>query len=512
MGDFFYKPSDAWAADFIPFYADGRFRLFYLHDWRNQPEHGEGTPWYQVSTDDFVHFTEHGEMLARGSATEQDLYVFTGSVLEANGLYHIFYTGHNPHPREGEPPDQAVMHATSPDLLQWEKIREDTFFSPQDIYEKNDWRDPFVFWNAEAGEYWMLLAARLKTGPSRRRGCTALCASTDLKKWTVRPPLYSPGLYYTHECPDLFRMGDWWYLVFSEFSDSSVTRYRMSRSLSGPWLAPPDDRFDGRAFYAAKTWSDGSRRFIFGWNPTREGEKDYQAWHWGGSLVVHEVVQDADGRLSVSIPQCIDQAFTRKLPVVPGVQIGRWNTADNDSSRSDENALTCRAGIALSSSDENAWSSSAGNAWSCVADHSFACAAAGDTPDCGSLSADILFSATTRNCGVMLRAGEDMEKAYYIRLEPDRQRLVLDSWPRSGDCPHMVELERPAELAADCFHHIQVLVSGSVCEIYLDNRIAMSARLYDLKSGSWGFFVQEGSVRIENIQARGLPEGYNMVP
>jgi beta-fructofuranosidase len=496
MGDFFYKPSDAWAADFIPFYADGRFRLFYLHDWRDQLRHGEGTPWYQVSTDDFVRFEEHGESLARGSALDQDLYVFTGSVLEAGGQYHIFYTGHNPHPREGEPPDQAVMHAASPDLLHWEKVREDTFFSPQDIYEKNDWRDPFVFWNAEAGEYWMLLAARLKVGPSRRRGCTALCTSADLKKWTVRPPFYSPGLFFTHECPDLFRMGDWWYLVFSEFSDRSVTRYRMSRLLSGPWLAPPDDCFDGRAFYAAKTWSDGSHRFIFGWNPTREGEKDYQAWHWGGSLVVHEVIQQADGRLSVRIPQSIDRAFSRSLPVVPGIQIGNWQTTGN--------ALSCR--------DENAWPCSDENAWSCTAEGSFACIAAGDTPDCGSLSADILFSGTTRSCGIMLRASDDMEKAYYVRLEPDRQRLVLDSWPRNGDCPHMVELERPADLAADQFHHVQILVSGSVCEVYFDNRIAMSARLYDLKSGLWGFFVQEGSVRIENIQARGFPETGNMVP
>ena len=61
------------------------------------------------------------------------------------------------------------------------------------------------------------------------------------------------GLYFTHECPDLFRMGEWWYLVFSEFSERCVTRYRMARSLAGPWLAPAEDTFDGRAFYAAKT-------------------------------------------------------------------------------------------------------------------------------------------------------------------------------------------------------------------------------------------------------------------
>jgi beta-fructofuranosidase len=179
--NFFYKPMGAWAADFIPFYKDGRYRLFYLHDWRNAKDYGEGTPWYQISTSDFAHFTEHGMMLRRGSQDEQDLYVFTGSVIEARGQYHIFYTGHNGYFRKQNKPEQGVMHAVSDDLLTWRKVPADTFFAPQDHYEMHDWRDPFVFWNEEAGEYWMLLAARLKTGPSRRRGCTALCASKDLK-------------------------------------------------------------------------------------------------------------------------------------------------------------------------------------------------------------------------------------------------------------------------------------------------------------------------------------------
>ena len=147
------------------------------------------------------------------------------------------------------------MHAVSDDLLHWTKQPGEMFFSPGDNFESHDWRDPFVFWNPEAKEYWMLTAARLKTGPSRRRGCTALSTSRDLVHWTVRDPFWAPGLYFTHECPDLFKMGDWWYLVFSEFSERMHTRYRMARSLKGPWLTPANDTFDGRAYYAAKTAS-----------------------------------------------------------------------------------------------------------------------------------------------------------------------------------------------------------------------------------------------------------------
>ena len=40
-----------------------------------------------------------------------------------------------------------------------------------------------------------------------------------------------------------------------------------------------------------------------GWLATREDRKDYNAWNWGGNLVVHEVVQQKDGSLTVKPPE-----------------------------------------------------------------------------------------------------------------------------------------------------------------------------------------------------------------
>ena len=164
----FYQPENAWAADCIPFFHDGTYYLYYLLDWRDKEGHGEGTPWYLVTTRDMVHFTEYGEMLARGTADAQDLYVFTGSVVQGLGQFHIFYTGHNHHLSALGKPAQGIMHAVSDDLLHWRKLPADTFCAPEPLYERHDWRDPFVFWNDEAREYWMLLAARQPGGPSRR--------------------------------------------------------------------------------------------------------------------------------------------------------------------------------------------------------------------------------------------------------------------------------------------------------------------------------------------------------
>jgi beta-fructofuranosidase len=467
-----YKPPDGWAADFIPFYWEGEFHLFYLKDFRDLVGHGEGTPWCHLVTSDFVHFTDYGECLPRGRIDEQDLYVFTGSVIHGNdNLFHIFYTGHNPHFPELGKPTQAILHAVSPDLMSWKKLPEEVFYAPTDRFEPHDWRDPFVFWNESAGEYWMLTAARLKEGPSRRRGCLALSVSHDLHSWEVKDPFYAPGLYFTHECPDLFQMGEYWYLIFSEFSDATLTRYRMSPvlasgelPLSDAWLTPRVDSFDGRAFYAAKTASDGQHRYLFGWNPTREHEQDNGSWQWGGNLVVHKLFQEANGTLSVGIPETVAASFNHSLPVRFERGFGIWIWQYNQVR---------------------------------LAGGGLCCASAGKLPETCRIDIQLNYESRITGCGVMLRSSHDFESGYYIRLEPQRQRLVFDSWPRPGDIPFMPGLEQPLITRADEPIQITIYVDGSLCEIYVNQQVALSARMYDhpvVKTtlttlGEWGVFT-----------------------
>ena len=73
--------------------------------------------------------------------------------------------------------------------------------------------------------------------------------------------------------------------------------YRRSKNLYGPWEAPFDDAFDGRAYYAGRTAFDGERRVLFGWVPTRIDNDDKNAYLWGGTFVPHEVFQKEDGHL-----------------------------------------------------------------------------------------------------------------------------------------------------------------------------------------------------------------------
>jgi len=464
MNTLFYKPAQGVAADFIPFYWEGKFHLFYLKDFRDPEHHGEGTPWFHLVTSDFVTFEESGEALPRGKQTDQDLYVFTGSVLVENRniddpIFHIFYTGHNPHYQEQRKPIQAVMHAFSRDLFSWTKDPDFVFFAPEDLgYEADDWRDPFVFWNENSSEYWMLLAARKNQGPSRNRGLTALAVSNDLKKWHVRQPFWDPNLYYTHECPDLFKMGDWWYLVYSTFSERCVTHYRMSRSISGPWLTPSNDTFDGRGFYAAKTVSDDVRRWIVGWLPTRTDQKDDGEWNWGGNLVVHEIQQEIDGTLSVRPPETVRQAFPVFIPSQSNLVLGEWNV-------------------------EN-WT------YSCDSESRLSIVNLGELPDPCRLEMKVLLQPGTASAGLLIKADNELNTYYQLRIEPASKRILIDRWPRPGDQPFM--LERPLPYSSSETYIMTILIENSCLVVYINDKLALSCRLYDHPKGNLCLFVSEG--------------------
>ena len=55
--------------------------------------------------------------------------------------------------------------------------------------------------------------------------------------------------------------------------------------------------FDGREYYAAKSVTDGKKRYMVGWESIRENCRDSGRHLWGGNILVHELVQREDGTL-----------------------------------------------------------------------------------------------------------------------------------------------------------------------------------------------------------------------
>ena len=476
MKNIFYKPKDGWVGDTIPFAHDGKFYIYYLHDERKgntQDEYGYRTSWNLLITEDGVNVKDCKVVLPVGEYDDADYACYTGSVIEGNdGNFHMFYTAQNnynpKYHRDGKPL-QYVAHAISTDLINWEKLPELTFGADERIYEPFDWRDPFVFYNEEEKCFDMLLAARLRGASEKNGGCVGLCRSYDLLHWEAKEPFYNPETYMTHECPDLFKLGNKWYLVYSTFSEKFVTHYRMSDKLSGPWTSPIEDTFDARAFYAAKTAQVGDKRMAFAWVPTKRGESDFGQYEWGGNFIAHEINQTTDNKLTVKPAEGLINMFNNEFVNEKLNKVEIENYEGEKSYVIDGMKDTCM------------------------------------------IEAVIEFSEGVRSFGIGLRQDSALANGYYLRFEPFYNRIVADMWPRrirgvnqwyvDGDKTFMVELERPFDYKSlkDNKVHIRVVADGSIICLYVNDITALTMRAYNLNRTNWGFFVKDGSIRVSDI-------------
>lgn len=465
---FYRSKGKSVCADVIPFYEDGTFKLFYLRDFRDIPNDGEGCPWCLLTTKDLVNYHDHGPVLLRGTKEEQDLYVFTGCCIKHNDKYVIYYTGHNPHLRAQGKPEQKILRAFSDDMINWKKDKDFVFEAPEWL-EMHDFRDPFVYFDEEKKKYCMLLAGRLKNdNPTNTKGVTLIAYSDDQENWEVSKEMfYAPNAYFTHECPDLFKMGDWWYLVFSEFTDKIVTTYRMSKTPYGPWISPKVNNFDGHAFYAAKSAWDGHRRIMFGWNCIKLNEQDGQPWQWGGTIITHELVQAEDGTLYVKCPDEIKNSYCENKAISEGFSMGNIVKSDDE--------------YILKSDGK------------CV--QMFDC-----MPENCKIEMSFRLKDDNGDFGLILREN-GLDNYYTVKFEPKFNRLAFDRQPRFDNTRHTeVDVERYCPLEVGKDNTITVIVEGSVLEVYVNDKVAMSARMFDYKQGNWGIYTHNMEVSFKSIR------------
>ncbi|WP_235548815.1 glycoside hydrolase family 32 protein [Paenibacillus sp. Soil522] len=458
----FWKPPEGWVGDVMPFNDNGQIHLFYLQDWRDGAPGFH--PWHLASTANLTDYSYAGESIPFGEEHEQDLALGTGSVIKAGDTYHAYYTGHNwKFPQEGKP-KEAVMHAVSKDLKTWTKAEEDTFYAPAG-YEKDDFRDPYVLFNEEQGEYWMLVSAR-KEGTG---GVIAVLASKDLSKWEVREPLSveASSSFFMLECPDVFRMNGKWVLVFSEFSDKKATHYRVSDTLNGPWEKLDKDVFDGRAFYAGKTGSLGERRFLFGWVPTRQLEKDYMKWDWAGNMVAHEMTLGKDGRLGVKVPDEVDRLLSKKAELGAARQLG------SVTGNGDETVLDGEAGVG-------------GIIF-------------GQMPQMAKITGTVRFDKKVSYSGLVAGVGEEPEKAYGIQIEPAKDRIRYDV--ANGETLPSIEpdVQVPIDFEPGVDYKFTIVIENDVAVFYIGDS-ALTTRIYKMPEQAWGWYSRGGKTTLSKLE------------
>ena len=163
-------------------------------------------------------------------------------------------------------------------------VRNPILKSDGKIYQHGNFRDPYVFYNAEEQCWWMLIGAREVGVAGQRSGCVGLAKSKDLENWTLHPPLWTPRIGPHADCPQLIRQDDQWYLFYLQ----RFTRYRTSSSLKGPWERGMRRNLNSRlASAGSRAASDGKRWISWPFVVTFNKEDEFAAlgirWPLGGS-------------------------------------------------------------------------------------------------------------------------------------------------------------------------------------------------------------------------------------
>lgn len=294
----YFKPNNNFfVGDCMPFYHQGVFHLFYLLDQNHHQEnHGlGGHQWAHASTTDLKNWEHHD--LAITLEHDWEGSICTGSVLFHDNIYHAFYAVRKPDKT------QHICHATSKDGINFEKYAENPIISAPKGYQPQDFRDPLVFKGAQ-GTFHMLVTSKISNfSLAGRGGCLLRYTSNNLKDWNLVGnfliPGGNPGYGCIPECPDIFQIGKWYYLVFGL---GLQTHYRMAHDPMGPWTAPADDILGSNLCAVMKTAAFGENvRIGVCWVGTRVEDRDDGRIQWGGNTVFRKIIQNADGTLGTSL-------------------------------------------------------------------------------------------------------------------------------------------------------------------------------------------------------------------
>lgn len=464
--DLYYKPAIGYVGDPMPFYdaKEKTFKILYLHDMRD----GNSTvyhPVYELTTKDAASYSNTGEAIACGSAQEDDPALGTGSTVEKDGVYYTFYTGH-----KAASPREVILKATSSDGNIWTKDRSFRLQAPEG-YDQDEFRDPYVFYDEDAKIYRMVLSA-IKDGKS----VLAQFTSTDLAAWTEVEPFFHNKWGRFYECPDVFKMGDYWYLLYSDKDVTRQVQYFYAKTLDElrnmgddpafPWR--DEGKLEGTSFYAGKSASGGTDRYIWGWCATREGNLPEGTMDWAGALVAHKIVQNEDGTLGFDIPEAVDKKFTEQVDL-------------QEVSKSEGVEGTTTAGYTL------------------AAGQSVRFARLNYT---NKLSFTVKTTPGTSVFGLSFVDCSDRDYNYRVYVEDRWNNLKFDKVTTGKDGTEMRSNINSFGLQAaeDGIYHVTMVSDQSVCVVYVNGQYAFTNRIYGMAKNPWSLFCSDGKVEISDLK------------
>jgi len=402
-------------------FHDGRWHLYYQYN-PNAAKWGD-IHWGHATSTDLAHWRDEPLALAP-SPGDDAAGCFSGSFALVDGVPTLYYTGYTG-------ARQVQCAATgSADLRRWTKQPARTIAEPPQGVDPLDFRDPYVI---RHGAWWyMVLGASL----NHERGQALLYRSADGVAWDFRGPLYTAAdarLGVMWECPNFFPVGERWVLTVSIWlglgAHAFVGRFENERFVP-EWDGPLD--VDAGAFAHLVAAAPDGRAVQVAWMNEQREQALIDADGWAGAMTVpRELSVDARGRLNLR--PAAEIAALREAPVP----------------------------VATSGARRGAVATFAGRHLDVEATFT------------------ICSVRDSQKLGLTLLAAADGSEATRIvywpdarRLSVERSRSSLEPGVRRQDVHGHLELDRDEPL------RLRVLLDASVLEVYANDRLCLSTRVY----------------------------------
>ncbi len=438
--DWFSQP---YVGDPMPYYEDGVYYIYYLKEAGDSYRHSI----YLTTTTDFVTYTEYEDPILESAEDPeaQDAWIGTGSVVKVGDTYYLFYTGHGDSASLEYKEKIMVAVGSSPDSFEKKAGWEIT--PPDELGQKNDFRDPQAYYDAETGKITLTVTAA-QDGTARILKYTL---DENLETSAYDGIIFTDpvGGFWNLECSDTFQIGDTWYLTYSAQDDTLW--YAASETPYGPYGEPV--RLDGKLFYAAKHVEDGENAYMVGWVRRSESPSSTQVSAWAGNLAVQKLVQKEDGTLCLAPVDAVAESFS--VPCSLAQEDVQISAAEGEPAGSAD-AFTCYESFLLTGRFQYSGEGSFG------------------------LSFDY--------------NGEE-EESKRIAISPAEGKVQLLF--HNGD---LLIAETAADLTPGEEYSFTYIQEGSAGIFYIDGEAALTVRIYGASGKSIRLFAENNEVQFSSLQ------------
>ncbi|SES25929.1 glycoside hydrolase family 32 protein [Salisediminibacterium halotolerans] len=284
-------------------FHNGEYHIFY--QWFPLgPVHGLKY-WYHVSTQNFVHYKDHGIALYPNCSFDKDG-CFSGSAIadKNNDELILFYTGNQI--TETNQLIQSQVFAKLDHSFQVKKKQRFALESPPGYTE--DFRDPFV---VERSDQIHVMVGGMKTAGE---ASIAFYSGSGLYDLTFKGSLQMKQklLGEMCECPNYFESSGKGVLIFSPQGMKKNTKYDFNNVFSVVYAIGDPLDFDqlyfsgeefveldkGFDFYAPQIFADNERQLLIGWLGNSKMQYPTDKNYWAHMLTLPREIYISDDKLS----------------------------------------------------------------------------------------------------------------------------------------------------------------------------------------------------------------------